>query len=37
MGVERDLGHRGITAGVVEAGPMESGMEPPDPQPSRPC
>ncbi|WP_426247200.1 SDR family NAD(P)-dependent oxidoreductase [Nocardioides sp. LHG3406-4] len=32
MGVARDLGHRGITANVVEAGLMESGMEPPDPQ-----
>ncbi|TDD49716.1 SDR family oxidoreductase [Nonomuraea terrae] len=30
MGVARDLGHRGITANVVEAGLMESGMEPPD-------
>ncbi|WP_440069422.1 SDR family NAD(P)-dependent oxidoreductase [Streptosporangium sp. OZ121] len=32
MGVARDLGHRGITANVVEAGLMESGMEPPDPE-----
>lgn len=31
MGVARDLGHRGITANVVEAGLMDSGMEPPDP------
>ncbi|WSR61274.1 SDR family oxidoreductase [Streptomyces sp. NBC_01198] len=31
MGVARDLGPRGITANVVEAGLMESGMEPPDP------
>ncbi|GAB3883792.1 SDR family NAD(P)-dependent oxidoreductase [Microbispora bryophytorum] len=30
MGVARDLGHRGITANVVQAGLMESGMEPPD-------
>ncbi|GIF62431.1 oxidoreductase [Asanoa ishikariensis] len=30
MGVARDLGRRGITANVVEAGLMESGMEPPD-------
>ncbi|SDL05721.1 NAD(P)-dependent dehydrogenase, short-chain alcohol dehydrogenase family [Nonomuraea maritima] len=30
MGVARDLGHRGITANVVEAGLMENGMEPPD-------
>ncbi|MFF3440616.1 SDR family NAD(P)-dependent oxidoreductase [Streptosporangium sp. NPDC002721] len=30
MGVARDLGPRGITANVVEAGLMESGMEPPD-------
>jgi NAD(P)-dependent dehydrogenase (short-subunit alcohol dehydrogenase family) len=30
MGVARDLGSRGITANVVEAGLMESGMEPPD-------
>ncbi|MDR7381668.1 SDR family NAD(P)-dependent oxidoreductase [Promicromonospora iranensis] len=27
MGVARDLGHRGITANVVEAGMMEGGME----------
>jgi NAD(P)-dependent dehydrogenase (short-subunit alcohol dehydrogenase family) len=32
MGVARDLGHRGITANVVEAGLMEGGMEPPDPE-----
>ncbi|WP_329183025.1 SDR family NAD(P)-dependent oxidoreductase [Actinacidiphila glaucinigra] len=32
MGVARDLGPRGITANVVEAGLMESGMEPPDPE-----
>jgi NAD(P)-dependent dehydrogenase (short-subunit alcohol dehydrogenase family) len=32
MGVARDLGSRGITANVVEAGLMESGMEPPDPE-----
>ncbi|MFB7310892.1 SDR family NAD(P)-dependent oxidoreductase [Streptomyces sp. NPDC056192] len=32
MGVARDLGRRGITANVVEAGLMESGMEPPDPE-----
>ncbi|MGH3585531.1 MAG: SDR family NAD(P)-dependent oxidoreductase [Pseudonocardia sp.] len=32
MGVARDLGARGITANVVEAGLMESGMEPPDPE-----
>jgi NAD(P)-dependent dehydrogenase (short-subunit alcohol dehydrogenase family) len=32
MGVARDLAHRGITANVVEAGLMESGMEPPDPE-----
>ncbi|GIH44952.1 hypothetical protein Mro03_01310 [Microbispora rosea subsp. rosea] len=31
MGVARDLGPRGITANVVVAGLMESGMEPPDP------
>jgi NAD(P)-dependent dehydrogenase (short-subunit alcohol dehydrogenase family) len=31
MGVARDLGPRGITANVVEAGLMESGMEP-DPE-----
>ena len=30
MGVARDLGPRGITANVVEAGLMEGGMEPPD-------
>ena len=30
MGVARDLGRRGITANVAEAGLMESGMEPPD-------
>jgi NAD(P)-dependent dehydrogenase (short-subunit alcohol dehydrogenase family) len=32
MGVARDLGPRGITANVVEAGLMESGMEPPNPE-----
>ncbi|MGS2645735.1 SDR family NAD(P)-dependent oxidoreductase [Streptosporangium sp. G12] len=32
MGVARDLGHRGITANVVEAGLMDGGMEPPDPE-----
>lgn len=32
MGVARDLGPRGITANVVEAGLMETGMEPPDPE-----
>ncbi|MFI7450778.1 SDR family NAD(P)-dependent oxidoreductase [Nonomuraea sp. NPDC049714] len=32
MGVARDLGPRNITANVVEAGLMESGMEPPDPE-----
>ena len=32
MGVARDLGPRGITANVVEAGLMENGMEPPDPE-----
>jgi NAD(P)-dependent dehydrogenase (short-subunit alcohol dehydrogenase family) len=32
MGVARDLGSRSITANVVEAGLMESGMEPPDPE-----
>ncbi|WP_436758334.1 SDR family NAD(P)-dependent oxidoreductase [Streptosporangium sp. V21-05] len=32
MGVARDLGSRGITANVVEAGLMEGGMEPPDPE-----
>ena len=32
LGVARDLGHRGITANVVEAGLMASGMEPPDPE-----
>ncbi|UBU12578.1 SDR family NAD(P)-dependent oxidoreductase [Nonomuraea gerenzanensis] len=32
MGVARDLGHRAITANVVEAGLMEGGMEPPDPE-----
>ena len=32
MGVARDLGPRGITANVVEAGLMESGMEPPYPE-----
>jgi NAD(P)-dependent dehydrogenase (short-subunit alcohol dehydrogenase family) len=32
MGVARDLGPRGITANVVQAGLMEGGMEPPDPE-----
>ena len=32
MGVARDLGPRNITANVVEAGLMESGMEPPNPE-----
>ncbi|MFJ9201174.1 SDR family NAD(P)-dependent oxidoreductase [Streptomyces flaveolus] len=32
MGVARDLGPRNITANVVEAGLMEGGMEPPDPE-----
>jgi NAD(P)-dependent dehydrogenase (short-subunit alcohol dehydrogenase family) len=32
MGAARDLGPRGITANVVEAGLMEGGMEPPDPE-----
>ncbi|MGW3352812.1 SDR family NAD(P)-dependent oxidoreductase [Nonomuraea rubra] len=32
MGVARDLGPRGITANVVEAGLMEGGMETPDPE-----
>ena len=32
MGAARDLGPRGITANVVEAGLMDSGMEPPDPE-----
>jgi NAD(P)-dependent dehydrogenase (short-subunit alcohol dehydrogenase family) len=32
LGVARDLAPRGITANVVEAGLMESGMEPPDPE-----
>lgn len=32
MGVARDLGSRGITANVVEAGLMRSGMEPPHPE-----
>src|ERR687896_877873 len=32
MGVARDLGPRGITANVVEAGLMESGMQPPNPE-----
>jgi len=31
-GVARDLGGRGITANVVQAGLMESGMQPPDPE-----
>ncbi|WP_419999267.1 SDR family NAD(P)-dependent oxidoreductase [Streptomyces boninensis] len=31
MGVARDLGPRDITANVVEAGLMDSGMQPPDP------
>jgi NAD(P)-dependent dehydrogenase (short-subunit alcohol dehydrogenase family) len=30
-GVARDLGPRGITANVVQAGLMDSGMQPPDP------
>jgi NAD(P)-dependent dehydrogenase (short-subunit alcohol dehydrogenase family) len=32
LGVARDLGRKNITANVVEAGLMESGMEPPDPE-----
>jgi NAD(P)-dependent dehydrogenase (short-subunit alcohol dehydrogenase family) len=32
MGAARDLGPRGITANVVQAGLMEGGMEPPDPE-----
>ncbi|MFW6692148.1 SDR family NAD(P)-dependent oxidoreductase [Streptomyces sp. MAR4 CNX-425] len=32
MGVARDLGHRDITANVVEAGLMVGGMEAPDPE-----
>ncbi|MEU0491462.1 SDR family oxidoreductase [Nocardiopsis sp. NPDC006139] len=32
MGVARDLGPRNITANVVEAGLMETGMQPPDPE-----
>ncbi|MEW9527454.1 SDR family NAD(P)-dependent oxidoreductase [Microbispora sp. NPDC049125] len=32
MGVARDLGSRAITANVVEAGLMDGGMEPPDPE-----
>jgi NAD(P)-dependent dehydrogenase (short-subunit alcohol dehydrogenase family) len=32
LGVARDLGHRDITANVVEAGLMQSGLEPPDPE-----
>jgi NAD(P)-dependent dehydrogenase (short-subunit alcohol dehydrogenase family) len=32
MGVARDLGPRGITANVVEAGVMEGGIEAPDPE-----
>jgi NAD(P)-dependent dehydrogenase (short-subunit alcohol dehydrogenase family) len=32
MGAARDLGPRGITANVVEAGLMENGMQPPDPE-----
>ena len=32
MGVARDLGPRGITANVVRAGLMETGMQPPDPE-----
>jgi NAD(P)-dependent dehydrogenase (short-subunit alcohol dehydrogenase family) len=32
MGVARDLGPRNITANVVEAGLMEGGMRPPDPE-----
>jgi NAD(P)-dependent dehydrogenase (short-subunit alcohol dehydrogenase family) len=31
MGVARDLGSRDITANVVEAGLMDSGMQPPNP------
>jgi NAD(P)-dependent dehydrogenase (short-subunit alcohol dehydrogenase family) len=31
-GVARDLGSRGITANVVQAGLMESDMQPPDPE-----
>jgi NAD(P)-dependent dehydrogenase (short-subunit alcohol dehydrogenase family) len=31
-GVARDLGPRGITANVVQAGLMEGGMQPPDPE-----
>jgi NAD(P)-dependent dehydrogenase (short-subunit alcohol dehydrogenase family) len=31
MGVARDLGPRDITANVVEAGLMDSAMQPPDP------
>ncbi|GAA4510632.1 SDR family oxidoreductase [Actinoallomurus oryzae] len=36
MGVARDLGSRAITANVVEAGLMEGGMEPPDPETLKP-
>ncbi len=32
MGAARDLGPRGITANVVEAGVMEGGIEAPDPE-----
>jgi NAD(P)-dependent dehydrogenase (short-subunit alcohol dehydrogenase family) len=32
MGAARDLGSRGITANVVEAGLMENGMNPPGPE-----
>jgi NAD(P)-dependent dehydrogenase (short-subunit alcohol dehydrogenase family) len=32
MGVARDLGRRNITANVVEAGLMEGGIQPPDPE-----
>jgi NAD(P)-dependent dehydrogenase (short-subunit alcohol dehydrogenase family) len=32
LGAARDLGPRGITANVVEAGLMEKGMEQPDPE-----
>jgi NAD(P)-dependent dehydrogenase (short-subunit alcohol dehydrogenase family) len=32
VGVARDLGPRGITANVVEAGLMEGGIEAPDPE-----
>ncbi|GAA0592925.1 SDR family oxidoreductase [Kribbella sandramycini] len=32
LGAARDLGRRGITANVVEAGLMEGGMQPPNPE-----